>query len=171
MNADRELSAVLPNLHKRRDAAIGRLREAEREVRNLDLAIEGIEGLTGAEDNGATDTLQQVTEAIQQTVKESRNLRTIQTGRAYGGRKLAGIAAVERALKAAPTGLTLTALTTAVRDLGWVPDTPQKERAVRAAANRLREKDSDFDYVDKIFIYKPKHAGTMGQASLGGEEP
>jgi hypothetical protein len=70
---------------------------------------------------------------------------------------LSGMEAVELALRQSPRPLTLTELTEAVRRLGWSPDTDNKERAVRAAANRLRHKDPSFGYIAKHWVHRPRH--------------
>jgi hypothetical protein len=78
-----------------------------------------------------------------------------------------GQEAVRTALMESPKPLGLFELTASVAKLGWFPQTDEPERAVRAAANRLRKKDSDFDYVDRRFIYRPRHVVERpGQAAF-----
>lgn len=68
-----------------------------------------------------------------------------------------GLEAVAAVLQQSPKPLTLAELTEAVAQLGWRPETDKPERAVRAAANRLRKKSVDFEYRDKKFAYMPRH--------------
>jgi hypothetical protein len=155
VNADPSIEAVLPALKRRRSEAVERIRDGQQEVRLLDLAIEGLEGLVPGS-NGVREG--RVARGQGTQVRISGGGRVVAVGQRGSPSKLRAIDAIAQAVRSSVEGLTLPELTEQVAALGFRPDSDQPERAVRASANRLRERNPDFDFVGKRYIYRPDHA-------------
>jgi hypothetical protein len=185
-NYTEEIAAVLPRLASRRTKALERLEEGEaivnaarQELDAVDAATESIERLLGQSANGAAPA-PSASSAVEITARAGPSVsgRHGRPRRSTSG--VLGWQAVEQVLRAAPTGLTLDELAARVATLGYRPETDKPVRAVRAAANRLRERNHDFDYIAKRYVYRPQHVDAAGrlieradaaQASLAEEEP
>lgn len=143
------LETVIPILHAREkqaerrvDAARQELEAATSEHRDAQVARESVERLAGIE------------QAPAEAETPPERQPSGSAPKTYGP---AGMEAVAIALRESPHPLTLEALTEAVARLGWKPDTPLPDRAVRAAAARLRRKEADYDFIAKKFAYLPRH--------------
>lgn len=143
------LETVIPILHAREmqaeqrvEAAGEELEAARAEHRDARVARESVERLAGIE------------QAPAEVETPPERQPSGSAPKTYGP---GGMEAVAIALRQSPHPLTLKDLTEAVAQLGWRPDTPLPERAVRAAAARLRRKENDFDFIGKKFVYRPRH--------------
>lgn len=164
MNARDPLALALSALAERAARAETRERELEAELAGVRAerahaqgAAEHIRGLTGVEQPVAVVVADGTRENAERIRKSGPRVPTM----------LSGMDAIAVALKRSPVALTLTELTDAVKELGWHPETDNPERAVRAAGNRLRKKDTDFDYYSRRWLYRPLHAGHL-PPRLGG---
>jgi len=164
MNASTTLENALRELQLRKHEAQERenklgvqLQAARTEREHADAAIEHIMKLTGqvAED-GTRENAERIADLNRRTAPGAP----------------AGMDAVEAALKRSPVPLTLEQLTAAVAELGWHPNTDEPERAVRAAASRLRAKRNQFVYASKKWAYLPNHFDQLAtNGTLMTEEP
>lgn len=140
---DREtLKGTLHALYAERQEVTDRIARDQTNARNLDRAIEGIEGLLGLHEsslapsaNGAGPTAR------------PRRASTPQGPR--------GIEAVRQILIEGPW-LTPAELARALQERGWGPESNDPESAVRAAANRLRRRDPRFDLRNGRYGYRPQ---------------
>jgi hypothetical protein len=149
VTSEQSLSAIIPILEERERAAAERVAELESELaaasgeladaRGARLRIERLAGIDRP--RGAAPPAPEKVPV--------------------NGNRPEGMEAVAIALKGSDKPLTLDELTDAVADLGWRPQTDQPRRAVRAAANRLRHKGADFDFIAKRFAYMPRHADQL----------
>jgi hypothetical protein len=139
------LHAVIPVLQERQQVAANRVGELEKELASAREELED-----------ATEALSRI-ERLAGIDRPAPPTDAKPWSRARHPEAPEGSEAVRTALMESPKPLPLPELWDAVRKLGWIPQTDEPERAVRAAANRLRKKDSDFDYVDRRFIYRPRH--------------
>jgi len=150
-----QLAAVLPGLQEERRQALEGLAEAQERLRLLDLAIEGITGLiprSHVEDVEANVNRN----GVIRVQGESTEIYSVKP-------KLTAMEAIAQAIRSSATGLTLSELTEAVAHLGFRPQSDQPDRAVRASANRLRDRDHNYGFVQKRYVYLPHHRLSPGE--------
>ena len=144
-STEREL---LQRYQRERERAERERDDAQRRFVRYDLAVRGLEGVLGDE-------------------------APEHAGAQSNGRAPRTVEAVEQMLReAGPGGLTVKALTGALAQRGWLPESKNPPVAVRAAADRLRARSPAFDLVDGRFIYRPaRSAGPTENEDHGPLSP
>jgi hypothetical protein len=160
-SVEREL---LARYRARRDEALRDLADAQARAERYEKAVVGLEAVVpdedGPEHSGASESPASDRPLTSAVPVGSTN------GASPKGSGPRGEAAVATVLReAGPTGLTPLALTAALAHRGWAPNSEHPENAVRAAANRLRKKDSSIGFVDGKYFHRFVSA-SVGQPSV-----
>ncbi len=144
-------------LRRDRDQAVRDRERAQSRFDRYDLAVRGLEGLL---EEGDADEREPNGSASPPATTNGHSPRTID--------------AVERVLReAGADGLSVAAVTRALAQRGWLPDSKNPPTAVRAAGDRLRVRDPNFILADGKLAYRPARLSTQQESTSlldGGEQ-